>query len=418
MTSPITPRMVMTPPPPRASITLICQEKLNMLKNDLVSNFKRFSADRNFRSKPKVYEIIIRRLASAGRLDAIEQIIEQQKRYKEEISHEGFAVRLISLYGIAGMADRAAALFHELPALGLCYDPSPPSDRKGRAGDHTQDSTKVTSATLPREEPSQSANSLLFSFNAVLTAYTRSKDANRIAQINDFFSSHDASIEPNGISYNILINALLERGLLHDALSTLDLMEQRGIKPNLVTFNTLLNGFYRKGMMLEGDGLWKRMVDNDIQPDLRSFNAKIRGLCWQGKILEAMEVLESLSNIGLEPNTLTFNALIKAYCREEKMEAAKRVYNQMGKKGGCFPDRHTLRELVPKLCQVGEVDFALNICRMAIKKGFIVDVGIVQVMIDELAKASLYDKAKKLVKWANSKNTRANFRIPLSCLAP
>ncbi|KAH0455290.1 hypothetical protein IEQ34_015322 [Dendrobium chrysotoxum] len=346
--------------------------------NQLISKFKRFSADRNFRSKPEVYEIIIRRLTAAGRLDAVNDIIEQHKSYEEEISHEGFAVRLISLYGLAGMPERAAALFQELPALGC-----------------------------PRT---------VFSFNAVLTAYTRSKVADRIAHLHNFLSSHDASIEPNRISYNILINALCERDLLDDALNTLDLMEEREIKPDLVTFNTLLNAFYSKGMILKADEIWQRMTENGIQPDVRSFNAKIRAFAWQGQILEAMEVLEELRRVGLEPDTLTFNALIKGYCRQGNLDEAKRIYKQMGKKG-CFPDRHTLRELIPKLCGGGEVDLALNICIKAIDNGFVVDVGIIQVMIDELAKGSLYDKAKKLVKLAKSKNNRANLRMPLPCLA-
>ncbi|XP_020591825.1 pentatricopeptide repeat-containing protein At1g55890, mitochondrial-like [Phalaenopsis equestris] len=346
--------------------------------NQLISNFKRCSADRNFRSKPEVYEIIIRRLATAGRLDAVDDIIEQHKCYQEEMSHEGFAVRLISLYGLAGMPERAAALFQELPALGC-----------------------------PRT---------VFSFNAVLTAYTRSNAADRIAHLHKFLSSHDASIEPNRISYNILINALCERDLLDDALNTLDLMEKREIMPDLVTFNTLLNGFYGKGMISEADEIWQRMKETGIQPDVRSFNAKIRAFAWQGKIVEAMEVLEELRRVGLEPDTLTYNALIKGYCRQGNLEEAKRLYKQMGK-NGCFPDRHTLRELIPKLCQGGDVDLALNICIKAIDNGFLVDVGIIQVLIDELVKGSLHDKAKKLVKRARLKNDRANLKMPLSCLA-
>lgn len=205
-------------------------------------------------------------------------------------------------------------------------------------------------------------------------------------------------------------------GLFDDALKTLELMELREIKPNSITFNTLLNGFYGKGMIFEGGEMWKRMVENDIQPNLRSFNAKIRGLTFQAKIPEAMEVLEEIKTVGLEPDTLTFNALIKGYCREENLEEAKRLYKQMGKKG-CCPDRHTLREFIPTLCKGGEFDFALHICITAIEDEFTIDVGIVQVMIDELVKASQYDKAKKLVKRVKLKNKRAKLRIPLSCLA-
>uniref|UniRef100_A0A6I9RJ00 Pentatricopeptide repeat-containing protein At1g55890, mitochondrial n=1 Tax=Elaeis guineensis var. tenera TaxID=51953 RepID=A0A6I9RJ00_ELAGV len=50
--------------------------------------------------------------------NAVEAIFEEQKRYPAGIAREGFDVRLISLYGKAGMPANAAASFHQLPALG------------------------------------------------------------------------------------------------------------------------------------------------------------------------------------------------------------------------------------------------------------------------------------------------------------
>ncbi|KAG0499456.1 hypothetical protein HPP92_004147 [Vanilla planifolia] len=352
--------------------SLLRQQDLDRLASD----FKFHTSDRDFRSKANVYEIIIRRLVAGGRLDAVIDILEHHRLYNEKIIQEGFAVRLISLYGLAGMPDKAASLFRDLPDLGC-----------------------------PRT---------VFSFNAVLTAYARSKFDDRIAIMEEFISSHDTGIAPNVISYNILINALCEKGLFDDAVKTQDLMEQRGIKPDLITFNSLFCGFYGKGMLDKGDEIWQRMLDNGIQPDVRSFNAKIRGLSLQKMFPEAMQVFDELKSAGLKPDTLTFNALIKGLCRGGNWEDAKKFYEEMGKRG-CFPDRHTLRELIPELCRGGEIDFAHQICTRGISNGFHVDVGVVQVMVDELVKASKYMKAKKLVILARSKK-KVKLRMPLPCL--
>ncbi|PKA62196.1 Pentatricopeptide repeat-containing protein [Apostasia shenzhenica] len=346
--------------------------------DQLAADFKNFSADRNFRSKDKIYEIVVRRLTAAGRLDAVDDILVHQKRYADAISDEGFAVRVICLYGYSRMPDRAAAMFGELPDLGC-----------------------------PRT---------VFSFNAVLTAYSRSKASCRIDAMRDFISSHSASISPNLVSYNILINALCEEGLHDDALKTLDLMAQRDVSPSVITFNTLLNGFYKKGNISMGDEIWKRMVDAGVSPDVRSFNSKIRGFVSAGMIPEAFEALEELRRSDLQPDSHTFNALMKGFLLGGKLEEAKRIFEEMGK-NGCLPDRITLRQFIPKLCHSGEVNLALELCRNGILKGFVVDVSLVKKVVDLLVKDSRYVEAKKLVFLARRKKKNVKLSMPLPCLA-
>ncbi|KAF6152627.1 hypothetical protein GIB67_013074 [Kingdonia uniflora] len=86
----------------------------------VVENFKKLSKSKFFRSryggKNNTYELTIRRLASTKQFSAIEEILEEQKKYND-ILKEGFAIRIISVYGKAGMVDHAFKMLEQLPEL-------------------------------------------------------------------------------------------------------------------------------------------------------------------------------------------------------------------------------------------------------------------------------------------------------------
>ncbi|KAL6007495.1 hypothetical protein ACLOJK_002752 [Asimina triloba] len=78
--------------------------------------FKSSSQSSRFRSKHRVYSVTVRRLAAANLHHFVVDIFEHHKQFPE-IATEGFAARLISLYGQAGMFTDARKLFDELPQL-------------------------------------------------------------------------------------------------------------------------------------------------------------------------------------------------------------------------------------------------------------------------------------------------------------
>ncbi|KAJ0974852.1 hypothetical protein J5N97_016817 [Dioscorea zingiberensis] len=96
----------------RVAIKALCDEED---LDKLVTSFKSFATSPRFRSNHNVYKIIVRRLAVAGRIASVEDILESQKVYSD-ITREGFAIRLISLYARAGMLSHAAATFDQLPS--------------------------------------------------------------------------------------------------------------------------------------------------------------------------------------------------------------------------------------------------------------------------------------------------------------
>ncbi|PIA58415.1 hypothetical protein AQUCO_00500382v1 [Aquilegia coerulea] len=339
-------------------------DKLFREKNlsKLVEKFIKCSEIPRFRGHHNIYEDTVRRLASAKRFSFVEQVIEHQKKY-DDITCEGFAMRLISLYGKAGMLDHASKLFDELPQL--------------------------------------KCQRTLKSFNSLLYACVQSKQYDKAEK---FFRELplSLSITPDVISYNIVIQAFSEMGSLDSAELMLDEMESNGVKSNLITFNTIINGFYHIGKFSDGERIWARMEESGIEPDIRSYNAKLKGLVHGGKMAEAVELVEKLGSSELEANHVTYNLLIEGYCNDGYSDEAKSVYDHM-LKSGCIPNRTTFETLIPYIYEKGDLDLALKLCLDSVNSNCLIDVGVLQVVVDGFAKASRIKEAENFVKLARSK---------------
>ncbi|KAJ0983459.1 hypothetical protein J5N97_011714 [Dioscorea zingiberensis] len=331
------------------------------------------SAHPRFRAAHNIYSSAVRRLTAAGRPDSVRALLEHQKQFPD-LRREGFALRLLSLYGTAKLPDDAVATFRQLPSLGC-----------------------------PRS---------VKSFNALLSACLDSKAFDLMADLFKQIPSEDPSISPSLLSYNILINALCEKPDLDAAFKTLDLIEANGFSPDLVSFNTLLNAFYSNDQVDNAEKVWSLMREKKIEPDTKSFNAKLRWLVSQGRVSEASEVVDSLRNNGPKPDAFSFQALIKGFCEDGKLEEAKRLFTELTE-SDFVPVHTTFQYLIPRLCDNDEIDLAFKICSESLTKKHFIDANTLQMLVNKLVEGSRMKEAKKLVELGRLNGcSRTNLRMP------
>ncbi|KAK8517363.1 hypothetical protein V6N12_032555 [Hibiscus sabdariffa] len=334
----------------------------------LVEKFKNSCEYYRFRTRNGIYEDVVRRLASAGRFQWIEEILEYQKKY-EDISKEGFAARLIRLYGRSGMFEHAYKVFDEMPNRGL------------------------------------------MSFNALMGACVNAK---KFDKVDGFFKElpQKLSIEPNLVSYNTVINAFCEMGSLDSARLMLDEMEKKGVQPDVITFNTLLHGFCKNGRVGDGEKIWGKMVEKNVAPDIRSYNAKLLGFATEKRMKEADNLVEEMRSKGVKPDVFTFTYMITGFVNEGNLEKAKEWYSQIGK-NGVAPDKQTFKTLVPFVCEKGDLSFAMELCKEIFGRRKLVDAALLQRVVDDLVEASKIEDAKELMKLAETNSyCRYNLNMP------
>ncbi|KAJ1285746.1 hypothetical protein BS78_03G300600 [Paspalum vaginatum] len=323
----------------------------------LVSQFIAAStASPRFRHEHRVHEVTVARLASFGRQDAVEAIIDSQKPFLEG-SGEGFAARLVRLYGRASMPSHAAETFFNLP---------------------------------PKHKT-------VTAFNALLTAYVDAGDFDALATAFKQIPDSHPTVVPSVCSYNILISALCQKPDLSAAVDVIPLMEKCGLTPNIISFKTLLNGFYNHGRLDDAEIVWDMMKERNVEPDAMCYNAELRGLVSEGRIEDAVALVERMQKDGPKPDTVSYNELIRGYLKEGRLDEAKKVYHDLVK-NECTPNRGTFHTLVPRFVEAGDLDLAVSCCHEIFsRKWRKVDCSVLQGLVTALVAASRMEEAKRII---------------------
>ncbi|KNA16260.1 hypothetical protein SOVF_090790 [Spinacia oleracea] len=325
----------------------------------VVETFKKYTQDSNFRKRASFYEHTVRRLSNTKNFTLIEEILEDQKKYKD-ITDEGFTVRLITLYGKSGMFDHAHKLFDEMPEL--------------------------------------NCERTVLSFNALLGACVSSKNFDKV----DGFLRElpvKLSIKPNVVSYNTVIKALCEMGSFDSAFSLLDKMEKEGLKPDLISFNILLNAFYKNSRFSDGERLWAMMEIHNVVPDIISYNSKVYGLILESRIQEAVDFVQEITSKGLKLDVYTYTILFRGFCSDGKyLGEAKRWFDEM-MKTKCPPNHLTFAILLRYACKNNDFHFGSRLCRaLFYRRCRLNEVGLLQKVVDGVVKQKNIREAEVLVK--------------------
>ena len=305
------------------------------------------------------FEDTVSRLAGAGRFDYIEHLLEHQKTLPQG-RREGFIVRIIMLYGKAGMIKQAVDTFFDMHLFGC------------------QRTVK--------------------SFNAALKVLTQSRD---LEAIDSFIRDvpFKFGIELDVFSVNIVTKALCDMDILDKAYLAMVEMEKAGVKPDVVTYTTLMSAFYKHNRWEVGNGLWNLMVMKGCLPNLATFNVRIQYLVYRGRSWQANSLMGMMEYLGIIPDEVTYNLVIKGFCQAGYLEMAKRVYSALHGKG-YKPNVKIYQTMIHYLCKGGEFDLAYTMCKDCMNKNWFVNVDTIYKLLEGLVGNGELDRANVILRLA------------------
>ena len=142
----------------------------------------------------------------------------------------------------------------------------------------------------------------VFVATAVLSVYSRSKDAALVRKV------FEEMPERNLVSYNTYVSALLQRGLLREALDVFkEMMESFGERPNRVTLVSVVSACASVSCVLLGRQVHGLAIKLELELDVMVGTALVdmysKCGCWR----PAYEVFEELRGVR---NLVTWNAII------------------------------------------------------------------------------------------------------------
>lgn len=333
-------------------------EKLKAERNPdkLFHLFKANSHNRLVIENRFAFEDTVSRLAGASRFDYIKELLEHQKTLPQG-RREGFVVRIIMLYGKAGMPDDALRTFYEMHLFGCCR-------------------------TVKSFNASLKALALNHMFYEVFRVFTE--------------APKEFGISPDEFSFNLVIKALCDVGDLNSAYIVMIDMEKAGLRPDVVTYTTLISAFYKNHRNQIADGLWNLMVLRNCFPNLATFNVRIQYLINIGRPWRARDLTKKMVLVGVYPDEMTFNLIIKGFCKVGNLDMAKRVYDGMCNKG-CKPNSKIFQTMIHYLCEGKEYDLAFSLCKKSMSNNWFPSVDSISNLLQGLMNISKANNAQNII---------------------
>ncbi|KAJ7528130.1 hypothetical protein O6H91_16G085400 [Diphasiastrum complanatum] len=135
-------------------------------------------------------------------------------------------------------------------------------------------------------------------------------------------------VQPNNVTYVILLKACSQNGLGKDAIVLYEQMKQQGVKPSNVTYVILLNTCASIAALEQGKQLHADIIRSGCESDLIVGNTLVDMYAKCGCIEHAREVFDKMS----ERDVISWNSMIAGYLKFRCIKDALKLFNNMTKR--------------------------------------------------------------------------------------
>ncbi|KAK9124362.1 hypothetical protein Sjap_013964 [Stephania japonica] len=166
-------------------------------------------------------------------------------------------------------------------------------------------------------------------YNILLKGYCQQLQIDKAKELIGDMAS-DAGIQPDVVSYNILIDGCILVDDSAGALAYFNEMRAQGIAPSKVSYTTLMKAFALSDQPKLAQKVFDEMVkDPRVKVDLVAWNMLVEGYCRVGLIEEAKKMVQRLREDGFHPDVSTYGSLANGIALARKPGEALLLWNEI-----------------------------------------------------------------------------------------
>ncbi|KAG5053184.1 hypothetical protein GLYMA_02G271600v4 [Glycine max] len=213
----------------------------------------------------------------------------------------------------------------------------------------------------------------------------------------------DKGIEPNVVTYNVLLNGVCRKVSLHpeerfertirNAEEVFDQMRESGIEPDVTSFSILLHVYsraHKPQLVLDKLSLMK---EKGICPNVVMYTSVIKCLASCGWLEDAERLLGEMVRDGVSPCAATYNCFFKEFRGRKDGESALRMFKRMKEDGLCMPSSHTYVILIRMFLRLDMIKVVKEIWQDMKETGAGPDLDLYTVLIHGLCERQRWREA-------------------------
>lgn len=190
----------------------------------------------------------------------------------------------------------------------------------------------------------------------------------------------DRGLEPNVVTYNILLNGICRRASLHPdnrfdrtiqaAEDLLNQMRNKGIEPDTISYSIILHVYSRAHKPELSLYMFRSMKEKGICPTVATYTSLVKCLASCGRLEEAEELLSEMVRDGVCPTPATYNCFFKEYRGRKDVVGATKLYKKMKEMGlTSGPDIHTYNILLGMFSKLNRMEIIWEIWNDMVTSG-------------------------------------------------
>lgn len=207
----------------------------------------------------------------------------------------------------------------------------------------------------------------MHAYNIVLKTYILLNDTDGIKRIVELVSK-SVDLQPNTITYSLLISYYRNLGRMDDALTIFDRMKSTDCRPNASIYTTLIAGFAAQGNFSIAERIYiEGQKNGTAEPDLHMFNAMIACYLAAGKPADAREVAKKMIGLGIEPNHVTYKVFLSELLTNGQIKEARDLY-ELHLKNSESMKALDYGEVATRFSRAGDTEKGLEIYEHSMRK--------------------------------------------------
>lgn len=246
-----------------------------------------------YTSDSRIYTTLMKGYMNAGRITDTVRMLEALRHEDDSASHPDHVTytTVISAFVKAGSMDRARRVLAEMTRVGV------PANR--------------------------------ITYNILLKGYCQQLQIDQAKELLREMAD-DAGIEPDVVSYNILIDGCILVDDSAGALAFFNEMRTKGIAPTKISYTTLMKAFALSGQPKLANKVFDEMLnDPRVKADLVAWNMLVEAYCRLGLVEEAKKIIQRIKENGFHPDVATYGSLANGIALARKPGEALLLWNEV-----------------------------------------------------------------------------------------
>ncbi|KAL1337726.1 hypothetical protein HN51_032414 [Arachis hypogaea] len=275
----------------------------------------------------RMYTTLMKGYMKAGRVTDTVRMLEAMRRQDDAGSHPDHVsyTTVVSALVKAGYMDRARQVLAEMMRIGVAAN-------------------RIT-------------------YNVLLKGYCNQFQIDKARELIKEMVD-DRGIQPDVVSYNILIDGCILVDDSAGALGFFNEMRTRGIAPTKISYTTLMKAFAFSGQPKLAHKVFDEMLnDPRVKVDVIAWNMLVEGYCRLGLVEEAKKVIQKMKDEGFHPDVGTYGSFANGIALARRPGEALLLWNEVKERWEMVKKGSKHNSCVPPLKpDEGLLDTLADIC--------------------------------------------------------